>query len=274
MNFKNALVKTLVLAVLLLQGCSKKDSGPDAPDKEKPEEEKSVLHGKLKSVSWGTEYFYNSDGSLVKTETKLAGDLIAFQDFVYKDGLIASSNASEKFPKSPETPLAPFFKQDFKYSGTQVVEIQEEYFVPEPKLNERRHMFVYDSKGFIKTKKTEIFGTDGSVFQLIVARMTTDERGNVIKCEKDYYESGVFMSTSVEVNEYDNKTNPYFKLAKPVNVEEYFCPNNRTKTIITSDPGYPGTAFFDYEYNAAGQPVKITTRHDSSSHTVLLDYYD
>jgi hypothetical protein len=204
----------------------------------------------------------------------VAGDLVAFQDFVYKDGLMSSSNASEKFPKYPETPVAPFFRQDFKYSGTQVVEIQEEYFVPVPKINDTRHMFVYDSKGFIKTKKTEMIGTDGIVYLLIVARMTTDERGNVIKCEKDYYERGVFMSTSVEVNEYDNKTNPYFKLAKPANVEEYFCPNNRTKSILTTDPGYPNTVFFDYEYNAAGQPVKITRTFDSSRFTVSLDYYD
>lgn len=274
MNFKNALVKTLVLAILLFQGCSKKDSGPDAPDKEKPEEEKSVLHGKLKSVGNGIKYFYNSAGSLIKTETRIANDLVAYQEFVYKDGLISSSNASEKFPKSPETPLAPFFRQDFKYNGTQLVEVREEYFAPDPKLSDTKHTFVYDSKGFIKTKKMEFFSTAGSVYRLIIDRMTTDDRGNVIRSEKDFYERDVFMSTIVDVNEYDNKTNPYFKLTNPTNVVVYFCPNNLLKTVTTSVPGYPYSISYDYDYNAAGLPVKITTRNDPSIHYVLLDYYD
>jgi hypothetical protein len=268
MNFKNALVKTLVLAVLLFQGCSKKNSGPDEP------EEKPVPLAKLKSVRppsgpGGVDYYYNSDNRIVKVESRSWNDLISVYDFVYKDGLVVSLNGSAPPPPRWKDPLEPSFKHTFKYSGTQIVEVLVERLGPEPREDNTLHTFIYDSRGFIKTKKMEYLRSGGIKELSTMDRLTTDDKGNITKIEKDYYYNG----TAVELREYDNKTNPFYKLISPTNMDEYFNPNNRTKNTAIDRYGILYPSFFEYEYNADGLPVKLTSKLETGTFVALWDYY-
>jgi hypothetical protein len=272
MNFKNALVKTLILAILLFQGCSKKDSAPDEP------EEKPLPLAKLKSVRpssgpGGVDYYYNNNGRIDKVETRSGNDLISVYDFVYKDGLVWSLNASAPPPARWKDPLDLSFKHVFKYSGTQVVEILIEVLGAERTSDNSRHTFSYDSRGFIKARKWEYIRFDGKIELFRIDRMTTDDKGNVTRTERDYYQNDILLSTLVELREYDNKASPYYKLITPANVEEYFSPNNRIKTTVIDRAGNLFPSFYEYEYNAEGLPVKMTTETATATFGVLFAYY-
>jgi hypothetical protein len=272
MNFKNALVKTLVLAILLFQGCSKKNSGPDEP------EEKPLPLAKLKSVRppsgpGGEDYYYNSNGRIDKVETRSGYDLISVYDFVYKDGLVLSLNASTPPPPRWKDPLEPYFKQIYKYSGNQIVEALIERLRPQPREDNSLVTLTYDSRGFIKTKKTEILRSGDIKEVYSIDRLTTDDKGNVTKIEKDHYLNGRFAGTAVELREYDNKINPFYKLVSPTNIDEYFNPNNRIKDTAFDQSGNPYPTFYQYEYNAEGLPVKKTSKTALETFDLLFDYY-
>lgn len=272
MNFKNALVKTLVLVTLLFQGCSKRNSGPDKP------EEKPLPQAKLKSFlppdgPGGLVYYYNSNGSISKVETRSGADLISVQDFVYKDGIVMSLNVSTPPPPRWKDPLEPYFKQTYKYNGNQIVEVMIQILSLQRFEDNSLVTLTYDSRGFIKTMKAEILRA-GDIKELrTINRLTTDDRGNIIKIEKDYYLRGAITRTSVELREYDNKINPFYKLVSPTNFDEYFNPNNRIKSTLFDQDGNPYPTFYEYEYNAEGLPAKITTKTATGTFDMLFDYY-
>ncbi|HMI01680.1 MAG TPA: hypothetical protein VK541_04315 [Pedobacter sp.] len=272
MNFKNALVKTLVLVVLLFQGCSKKNSGPDEP------EEKPVPLAKLKSVRppdgpGGIDYYYNSNGRIDKVETRSGSDLMSVHDFVYKDGIVMSLNVSTPPPPRWKDPLEPYFKQIYKYSGNQIVEVLIEKLGPQPREDNSLVTLTYDSRGFIKTKKMEFLRSGGIIELVSIDRLTTDDKGNVTKIERDHYVRGALAGTSVELREYDNKINPLYKLVSPTNIDEYFNPNNRVKNTGFDQYGNPYPTVYEYEYNAEGLPVKQTTKTALQTFDLLFDYY-
>ncbi|HMI01032.1 MAG TPA: hypothetical protein VK541_01045 [Pedobacter sp.] len=106
-----------------------------------------------------------------------------------------------------------------------------------------------------------------------IDRLITDDGGNVTKIEKDYYYNGTLASTAVELREYDNKTNPFYKLISPTNIDEYFNPNNRTKNTVIDRYGILYPSFYEYEYNADGWPVKLTSTLETGTFVALWDYY-
>lgn len=272
MNFKNALVKTLVLVVLLFQGCSKKNSGPEKP------EEKPVLQAKLKSVRppdgpGGIDYYYNSNGRIDKVETRSGYDLISVHDFVYKDGIVLSLDVSTPPPPRWKDPLEPYFKQIYKYNGNQIVEILTQMLSSQPTADNSMVTLTYDSRGFIKTKKMEILRSGGIIELVSIDRLTTDDKGNVTRIEKDNYVRGALAATSVELREYDNKINPFYKLVSPTNIDEYFNPNNRIKNTAFDQQGNSFSSFYEYEYNAEGLPVKLTSMLEYETFDLLFDYY-
>jgi len=186
---------------------------------------------------------------------------------------VLSLNASAPPPLRWKDPLEPSFRHIFKYSGTQIVEVLVERLGPGSGTDNSVHTFSYDSRGFIKTKKMEYLRSGGIKELFTIDRLITDDGGNVTKIEKDYYYNGTLASTAVELREYDNKTNPFYKLISPTNIDEYFNPNNRTKNTVIDRYGILYPSFYEYEYNADGWPVKLTSTLETGTFVALWDYY-
>lgn len=275
MNFKNALVKTLVLLTLLFQGCSKKDSGPGKPEEEKP----VPLVNKLKALRVnttsddGTNFYYNGDGAIEKMETIYGVYTHSIVSYIYKDKLLVSLNAVSA-PRFGETPL-PSYRQTFKYIGTQIVEALVERLdnIPGVDNSPEVHTFTYDARGFIKSKKKEFIRNGNKVLYLL-EKLNTDDRGNVTRLDREFYDKDVHVSTLVELREYDNKVNPLYKLISPTVLDEYFNPNNRTKnTAVNIAPGFSQVDTYEYEYNDAGMAVKLTSKLSTGTFVSFREYY-
>jgi hypothetical protein len=272
MKAKNALVITFVLVTFLFQACT--ETNP-----EKPEEEKPVsLVNKLKSYRYvmepktGMDYYYNSEGLIERIDLIIDNKVDLVQKFNYKDGLLSTMN-SNTVVNSPGQPVHSH-THTFKHNGNQIVEISVHRTSNIPvDTTPMVYTFSYDLKGFGKTRKLEYI-RNGKKDLYYIERLTTDDKGNVTELERDFYRGGEFWNTVLELREYDNKVNPLYKVGTPILLEGYLCPNNLTKlTYVGTAPGTTHSDFYTYEYNAAGLPLKITTKTKSVTYVTNREYY-
>jgi hypothetical protein len=272
MIFKNALIISFLSVAFLFQGCMEKNP-------EIPEIEKHVsLVNKLKNFRFetdpntGTDYYYDANGLIERTDILTAGKVVGIDKSTYKDGLLISTlyNSVATFSGAPSHTQ----KHTFKYSGNLIIEvlIEKQSTLVGTDLRPEVHTFSYDTRGFVKMRRVEYI-RNGVKELFRIDRFTTDDKGNLIKRQKDTYIENVLSSTSVELREYDQKVNPFYMLLSPLVPEEYFSPNNVTKlTYVNPLPGNSPTTY-SYEYNLAGLPVKVRTDTDVWSYVMTREYY-
>ncbi|HKG05085.1 MAG TPA: hypothetical protein VKB19_01435 [Pedobacter sp.] len=274
MKLKNALVKSLILFILLLQACGKnspeKENEKPPVEEEKPGPLANKLRSQGKTENSPDNYFYNSDGTLSREEFYEYDNVkLSFQNkYYYKNNKRSASTFAADY--SLGDTLTVSYRHDVTWTGNQITEVLEDWpYLDSPKgiqlANRELSTFSYDAKGFIKSIKIE-WVKNGTKTRKQDLQLTTDGRGNLIKAEITTYDmNGDFMHSSTEVREYDDKVNPKYKLLSPISYFAFFSPNNVTKIS--------GETTYTYKYNAAGLPIEETRKKGAEAAVVSNFYY-